>query len=200
MIGYLLIVRHLGRCVKGTLHGFVRELLTETTCAGQAGLLELSHNRRSQYGTCCCHRKLTRRIWEKTTNLPLSFLLESFLSERCTCHQEGPWIRLWAKQDDWPETTQKSTHYHKTEITSHVAEQFSWVPLPCCSPPWCPFSIKSLALCVSTENSFLSARQEATLGSGRGPPSCNSFTHQETHTLLREVWFTAYIPVILNYL
>ena len=114
MIGYLLIVRHLGRCVKGTLHGFVRELLTETTCAGQAGLLELSHNRRSQYGTCCCHRKLTRRIWEKTMNLPLSFLLESFLSERCTCHQEGPWIRLWAKQDDWPETTQKSTHYHKT--------------------------------------------------------------------------------------
>ena len=39
MIGYLLIVRHLGRCVKGTLRGFVRELLTETTCLGQAILL-----------------------------------------------------------------------------------------------------------------------------------------------------------------
>jgi len=34
----------------------------------------------------------------------------------------------------------------KPETVSHAAEQFSWVPLPYCSPPWCPFPIKSLAL------------------------------------------------------
>ena len=28
---------------------------------------------------------------------------------------------------------------------SHMAEQFSWVPYPSCSPPGCPFPIKSLA-------------------------------------------------------
>ena len=33
-----------------------------------------------------------------------------------------------------------------TKQASHVAEQFSWVPLPYCSPPGCPFPIKSLAL------------------------------------------------------
>ena len=34
----------------------------------------------------------------------------------------------------------------KPETASHMAEQFSWVPLPYCSPPGCPFPIKSLAL------------------------------------------------------
>ena len=34
----------------------------------------------------------------------------------------------------------------KPETASHVTEQFSWVPLPYCSPPGCPFPIKSLAL------------------------------------------------------
>ena len=32
------------------------------------------------------------------------------------------------------------------ETASHVTELFSWVPLPYCSPPRCPFSIKYLAL------------------------------------------------------
>ena len=34
----------------------------------------------------------------------------------------------------------------KPETVSHAAEQFSWVPLPSCSPPGRPFPIKSLAL------------------------------------------------------
>ena len=58
----------------------------------------------------------------------------------------------------------------KPKTVSRMAEQFSWVPLPCCSPPWCPFSIKSLAFCVSTDNSFLSVRQEPTLGLWKGSP------------------------------
>ena len=34
----------------------------------------------------------------------------------------------------------------KLETASHVAELFSWVPLPYCSPPECPFP-KNLLLC-----------------------------------------------------
>ena len=34
----------------------------------------------------------------------------------------------------------------KPKTASHVAEQFSWVPLPYCSPPGYPSPIKSLAL------------------------------------------------------
>ena len=34
----------------------------------------------------------------------------------------------------------------KPETSSHVTKQFSWVPLPFCSPPGRPFPIKSLAL------------------------------------------------------
>ena len=54
----------------------------------------------------------------------------------------------------------------KPKTASHMAEQFSWVPLPYCSPPGCPFSIKSLALSarVSLDNSFPSVRQEPVPG------------------------------------
>ena len=34
----------------------------------------------------------------------------------------------------------------KPKTLSHMAEQSSWVPLPSCSPPRCPFPIKSLVL------------------------------------------------------
>ena len=34
----------------------------------------------------------------------------------------------------------------KPKTVSHMAERFSWVTLPYCSPPACPFPIKSLAL------------------------------------------------------
>ena len=37
----------------------------------------------------------------------------------------------------------------KPDIASHAAELFSWVPLPYCSPPGCPFPIKSLILSAS---------------------------------------------------
>ena len=36
----------------------------------------------------------------------------------------------------------------KPKTVSHVAEQFSWVPLRSCSPPRRPFPIKSFALSV----------------------------------------------------
>ena len=60
---------------------------------------------------------------------------------------------------------------------SHVAERFSWVPLPYCSLPGHPFPIKSLAL--STHVSPLTIHfwvldQSLLSGPGRGSPSCNT--------------------------
>ena len=60
----------------------------------------------------------------------------------------------------------------KLKTTSHVAELFSWVPLPYFSPPGCPFPIKSLALParISSDNSFLNVSQEPSFGPWKGSP------------------------------
>ena len=67
----------------------------------------------------------------------------------------------------------------KPETASHAAEQFSWVPLPYCSPPGCPFPIKSSALSAHVSPRtihFQVLDKSPVLGPGRGPPSCNKFT------------------------
>ena len=49
---------------------------------------------------------------EEATYIPESFALESMLAERCVPHQKDPEPeQIWAKQDDWPETTQKLTPF-----------------------------------------------------------------------------------------
>ena len=66
----------------------------------------------------------------------------------------------------------------KSETVSHMAEQSSWVPLPSCSPPRCPFSIKSLALSahMSPRTIHFQVLDKSPLsGPGRGPPSCNKW-------------------------
>ena len=68
----------------------------------------------------------------------------------------------------------------KPETASHVAEQFSWVPLPSCSPAGCPFPIKSLALsaCVSPRIIHFRVLEKSPLsGPGRGPHSCNTTSY-----------------------
>ena len=65
----------------------------------------------------------------------------------------------------------------KPETESHAAEQFSWVPLPYCSPPECPFPIKSLALSahVSPRTIHFQALDKSPVsGPERGPSSCNN--------------------------
>ena len=64
----------------------------------------------------------------------------------------------------------------KPETASHVTAQFSWVPLPYCSPPRCPFPIQSLALsaCVSPQTiHFWILDKRHFSGPGNSPPSCN---------------------------
>ena len=65
----------------------------------------------------------------------------------------------------------------KPETSSHVTELFSWVPLPCCSPPRCSFPIKSPALSIHMSPRtihFQVLDKSPVSGPGRGPPSCNS--------------------------
>ena len=76
--------------------------------------------------------------------------------------------------EDNPETNPITV---KPETGSHAAERFFWVPLPSCSPPGCPFPIKSLALSahVSPRTIHFQALDKSSVsGPGRGPPSCNS--------------------------
>ena len=52
---------------------------------------------------------------------------------------------------------------------SHVAQQFSCLPLPYCSPPGYPNKISCfVGTCVSSDNSFLSVRQEPSFGPWKG--------------------------------
>ena len=67
----------------------------------------------------------------------------------------------------------------KPETASHMAEPFSWVPLPYCSPPGCPFPIKSLDLSAHVSPwtiHFWVLDKSPVSGPGRGPPSWNKTT------------------------
>ena len=108
------------------------------------------------------------------TNLPESFSTKSILAERGTCHQEGPWVRPNMGQAKWlardnPETNPITI---KPETSSNVAEQFSWVPFLCCSPPRHPFSIKPFALSARVSPwtiHFSVLDKSPRLDTGRGP-------------------------------
>ena len=106
-------------------------------------------------------------------HLPESFSLASILAEQCMCTRKDSESEWLAKHK--PETNPTTI---KRETASHKAEKFSWVSLPYCSPPGCPFPIKSLALSahVSLQTiHFWALDKSSLLGPGRGPPSCNIF-------------------------
>ena len=115
-------------------------------------------------------RKVKRRH-HMSDHLPESFSLASILAEQgCTTrkYSESEWL---AK--DNPETNPVTV---KPETAGHVTEQFSWVPLASCSPPGCPFPIKSLALSAHASPLTIHFRvldKGPVSGPGRGPPSCN---------------------------
>ena len=78
-------------------------------------------------------------------------------------------------QKDWLKTNPITI---KPEAASHVAELFSWVPLPYCSPPRCSFPIKSLALSAHVSPwtiHFQVLDKSPVSGPGRGPPFCNIY-------------------------
>ena len=66
------------------------------------------------------------------------------------------WTKYGHSQDDWPETNWKANLVTiKPKTPSSLAEQFFWVPPPCCSLHWHTSPIRSFALsiCVSPDNS-----------------------------------------------
>ena len=94
----------------------------------------------------------------------------SWLTNACTTRKDS---ESEGQTKDNPETNPITI---KLETASHMAEQFSWVPLPYCSIPGHPFPIKSYCFVnryVSSDNSFPSVRQEPTLGPWKGSLSCS---------------------------
>ena len=107
----------------------------------------------------------TGRVWERskgdtmcpTTSQNPSCWHPSWLSNECATLKDS--------ESEWLAKDNLETNPITIKPTaSHVAEQFSWVPLPYCSLPRHPFPIKSLALSthVSPLTIHLSIRPEST--------------------------------------
>ena len=91
-------------------------------------------------------------------------------------------------QKDWPKTTQKLIPSPWNLRLNHVAEQFSWVPLPSCSLPRRPFPIKYIALSahVSPRTIHFQVLDKSPLSSsGRGPSFGNSLISLQSNGLSR---------------
>ena len=122
----------------------------------------------------------TRRVLERskgdttcpTTSQNPSHWPPSWLSEACTTRKDSD-------QNDWRKTTWKLIPApYNPGLQSHVKEQFSWVPLPCCSPPGGPFPIKSLALSAHMSPRTIHFRvlgKSSVSGPGRGPSFSNKW-------------------------
>ena len=121
-----------------------------------------------------------------SVHFPESLSLASILAERFVCHQERLWIRRLAK--DYLETNPITI---KPKTASHEAEQFSWVPLPSCSPPGRPFPIKSLALSAHVSPWTIHFRvldKSPVLGPGRGPlPATLGQQKKSNQSILKEI-------------
>ena len=91
----------------------------------------------------------------------------SWLSNACTTRKDAESER---SAKDNPEMNPITI---KLETVSHTAEQFSWVPIHLPNKVCC-----FISMCVSSDNLFLSVRQDKNplSGPGRGPHSCNTFT------------------------
>ena len=91
----------------------------------------------------------------------------SWLNKVCTTRKDS--------ESDWLAKGNLETNpiTIKPETASHMAELFSWVPLPYYSPSGCPFPIKSLALsaCVSPQTlHFWVLDKSPVSGPGKGSP------------------------------
>ena len=125
----------------------------------------------------------TGRVWERSkgdttcliTPQNPSLWHPSWPNEVCTTRKDSE--SEWLAKDN-PETNPITI---KPKTASHVTEQFSWVPLPFCSPPGRPFPIKSLALSAHVSPQtihFWVLDKSSVLGPGRDPPSCNKWTYR----------------------
>ena len=120
----------------------------------------------------------------------------SWVNKACTTRKDSE--SKWLSKDN-PETNPITI---KPQTASHVAEQFSWVPLPYCSPPGCPFPKNSLALSAHVSLQTIHFRvldKSPVSGPGRGPPSCNILIPQCLGFFLFKgiTWYIFYVRIYL---
>ena len=120
----------------------------------------------------------TGRVWERSKVTPRvrppPRILADILLGWAMHAPPGRTESEWLVRDDL-ETNPITV---KPETASYMAELFSWVPLPYCSPSGCSFPIISLALSahVSPQTIHFWMLDKSPLsGPGRGAPSCNTF-------------------------
>ena len=116
-----------------------------------------------------------------TTSQNPSLWHPSWLNKVCPTRKDSE--SEWLTKDN-PETNPITM---KPETASHVTELFSWVPLACCSPPRCPFPIKSLALSAHVSPwtiDFWVLDKSPVSGPGKGPPSYNNRTRRHDLSFL----------------
>ena len=97
----------------------------------------------------------------------------SWLSDVCTTRKDPE--SEWSCRDN----LETSNITMKPETANHMAEQSSEFPLPCFSPPTCPFPIKSLAWLagMSSRTIHFQMLDKSPLSAPRKSlPSCNQFT------------------------
>ena len=114
--------------------------LTETTHPGQAPkepfawvILQQEGLERNAALTCRVPERSKGDTMCLTTSQNPSCWYPSWLSNACTTRKDS-WVRRLAKNN--VETNPTAI---KPKTGSHKAQQFSWVPLPYCSLPRCPF-------------------------------------------------------------
>ena len=122
----------------------------------------------------------TRRIWERskgdttcpTTSQILFLWHPSWLSNMHATRKDPE--SEWLARDN----LEANPITIKPKTVSHMAEQFSWVALPYCSPPGLPFPIKSLALSAHVSPLTIHFRvldKSPLLGPGRCPAFLQQF-------------------------
>ena len=107
----------------------------------------------------------------QTTSQNPSLWHPSWLNKACTTRKDSD--SEWLAKDN-PETNPITI---KPKTASHVTKLFSWVPLPYCFPPGCPFPVKSLILSAHVSPPtihFWVLDKSPVSGPGRGLPSYNS--------------------------
>ena len=118
----------------------------------------------------------------------------SWLSDACATRKDPE--SEWLARDN-PETNPITI---KPESVSHMAEQSSWVSLPCCCPPGCPFPIKSLALSARVSHWTIHFRvldKSPLLGPGSSP-SCNTFWLSPLSTQKLLLWWFLLTSMLSN--
>ena len=108
----------------------------------------------------------------------------SWLSD--TQHQDPKWE--WQARDN----LEINPITIKPEAASHTAEQFCWIPLPCCSQSRHPFPIKSLALlvCVSPQTIYeLYTRDNSQALKGVPLPVTKRWTQRSICSFDSAPWF-----------